>query len=178
MSLTAFFSLICKELSWYTKSKWKKIFQDGECGEISFLLSSDRFWKSHTLGIDAQRPSGELLHWGLHGPLLTHLFTAECFWCTAHASIAAGSTWPALRVALHNLWEGKFCYQKLQTALLETSFFLRGLSSFNCISGFVEHFTDFCVILVWGARSSQCCANFMLLALWEEENFKNKRIKI
>lgn len=152
LSLKEYFSLILQgtELIYRKQGGREEIIQDSEYEENIFLLSSDRFWKSHALGIDARRPKGELLHWDLHGPLLTRLLTAERFLLTARAIIAAGSPWPALGAAINNPQEGKFCYQKLETALLETPFFLRGLPSFNRISGFAEHFTDFRVILARG----------------------------
>lgn len=82
------------------------------------------------------------------------LSMVHCCWVplTAAAAIpAAGSPCPALGVALNNPQQGKFCYQKLQSALPVTAFLLRGLSSFNCISGFTEqHFTGFCATLVGG----------------------------
>lgn len=64
LSLKEYFSLILQgtELIYQKQGGREEIIQDSEYEENIFLLSSDRFWKSHALGIDVRRPKGELLH--------------------------------------------------------------------------------------------------------------------
>lgn len=88
---------------------------------------------------------------------------------------AADSPCPALGVTLNHPQEGKFYYQKSQTPLPVTALFLRGLSSFNCISGFTEHHRFLCNPSV-GSLANICAVPILGFWLYGKSISRNKRM--
>lgn len=88
---------------------------------------------------------------------------------------AADSPCPALGVALNNPQEEKFYYQKSQTAFPVTVFFLRWLSSFNCISGFTEHHRFLCNPCV-GGLANICAVPILGFRLYGKSIRRYKRM--
>lgn len=80
-------------------------------------------------------------------------------------------------LSLNNTQEGNFCYQKLQTALPVTAFFLRVLSNFNHNSGFTEHhFTGFCAALCVGGLANICAVPILGFWLYGKSIRRDKRM--
>lgn len=103
--------------------------------------------------------------------------TTHC-WMLPTAAVAipaADSPCPALGVALNNPQQGKFCYEKSQPALPVTAFFLRGLSSLNCISGFTEHHR-FLFNLRVGGLANICAVPVLGFWLYGKSLTRNKRM--
>lgn len=83
----------------------EKIFQDNKHEETSFLFSSDRAWKTHSLRTDAWRPKGEQIHLHLSRLLLMLSHTwplSTCCLFHFHPSLALTTIW----APINNLQKG------------------------------------------------------------------------